>query len=168
MKIPFHKILRRRQFVFIVAFLLLPAPLYANPIDISSLPPHPTVLCSLLAEVLVVALLIWRFHLKMFLFILLWYAVNLFSFFLLLQGMFYLASLANPSPSLGISIVILAELIVIGAEGAALYGLSRLPLLQTSASKSISWPVALSTSLLGNITSIVTFPLWTLIPWSKI
>jgi hypothetical protein len=158
----------RRKLPFVLAILLVPASVYADPIDIGSLPPHPTVLCSLLAEVLVVAALVSRFRLKMLLFLPIWYAVNLFSFFLLLNGFFYLAGLFSPPQGLGAVIIISAEGSVIIAEAAALYGLSRLPLLQKSDSKKISFGWAVTVSLIGNIVSIVTFPLWALIPWRKI
>jgi hypothetical protein len=156
-----------RKLLLVVGVLLTPAFLYANPIDISSLPPHPTVLCSLLAEVLVVAALVWSLHLKMLLFFLFWYVVNLFSFFLLLQGFFFMAGLAYPSASSG-GVIVAAEVLVISAEAAALYGLTRLPLLQKADSKAISWQWAFFASVLGNITSIVTFPIWAVIPWNRI
>ena len=154
----------RRKLSLFFAILLFPLSAYANPIaigiDLDSFPPQPAVLCSLLVEVLVVAALVWRFRLKMLLFLPIWYGINLLSFILLLQGFSHVAHLVFPSEVLGAPIAIAAEALVFIAEAAALYGLSRWSLLHRIHSKNIPWASALPVSVIGNFASIVAFHFW--------
>jgi hypothetical protein len=118
----------------------------ADPINVASLPPRPEVLSALLIEVLVVALVVWRFRLRMARFLVAWYAVNLLTFYVLLQALVVM-----------FDSFIIGELAVFAVEAAALLGLSRLSFFKSVDSKPIPFGWAIAASVAGNLSSILSF-----------
>ncbi|HWI58015.1 MAG TPA: hypothetical protein VNZ22_12370 [Bacillota bacterium] len=132
---------------YLIALLLFAAgPAHSDPISVPSLPPQPAVLGALLLEVLVVAAILRSFKLRGARFIAGWYAVNLFTFYILLQGVLLLSNSAA-----------LAEVVVFAAEAIALFGVSRVAFFKKSVSRPVPFGWALAASLAGNLTSRCAF-----------
>jgi hypothetical protein len=138
----------RHSLCVITLPLLAATSAYADPIPLNapSLPPQPKVLGALLIEVLVVAALIRGFKLRTVRFIAGWYAVNLFTFCILLQG----SILLSHSKVFG-------EVVVVAAEAAVLFGVSRMTFFKKADSKPIPLGWAAVVSLAGNLASMFAF-----------
>jgi hypothetical protein len=118
----------------------------ADPINVATFPPRPDVLSALLIEVLVVAVVVWRFRLRMARFLVAWYVVNLLTFYLLLQGLVVM-----------LDSFFIPEMMVFAVETAVLFGLSRLSFFRSAESKPIPFLWAVAASVAGNLASILSF-----------
>lgn len=136
----------RHTSYIIALFLFFAATAYADPISVPSLPPQPKVLGALLIEVIIVAAVIRNFKLRTARFIAGWYAVNLFTFYILLQGTVMLSGST-----------IIGEVAVFAAEAAALFGVSRASFFRNSDSRPVPLGWAAAASLAGNLASILAF-----------
>ena len=136
----------RRALYFIVPMLFVTFSAHADPINIASFPPRPEILCALLVEVLVVAAVIWRFRLRTVRFLIAWYAVNLLTFYLLLQ---WLIAVQDS--------FIIGESVVFALEAVALFGLSKLSFFRSVGSKPLPFAWAVAASVAGNVSSILAF-----------
>lgn len=136
----------RHRIYLIALFLFVAISAQADPINVAAFPPRPDVLSSLLIEVLVVAAVIWRFRLRMVRFLVAWYVVNLLTFYVLLQGLVVM-----------LDSFIIGEFAVFVVEAAALFGLSRLSFFRTVDSKPMPLGWAVAASVVGNLSSILSF-----------
>jgi hypothetical protein len=136
----------RRPITLIGPILFAAISAQADPINIAALPPRPDVLSALLIEVLVVAVVIWRFRLRMARFLVAWYVVNLLTFYVLLQGLVVM-----------LDSFIIGEFTVFAVEAAALFALSRLSFFRSVDSKPIPLGWAVTASVAGNLSSILSF-----------
>jgi hypothetical protein len=135
--------MRRALYIF-GSMLFVTISAHADPINIASLPPRPEILCALLVEVLVVAAVIWRFKLRTVRFLIAWYAVNLFTFYCLLQGLMAVQDS-----------FIIGEFVVFAVEAAALFGLSKLSFFRSLDAKPMPFRWAVAASVVGNVSSIL-------------
>jgi uncharacterized membrane protein len=126
--------------------LFATASAHADPINIASLPPRPEILCSLLVEVIIVAAVLWRFRFRAVRFLIAWYAVNLFTFYFLLQRLMQVQDS-----------FIIGELVVFAVEAVALFGLSKLPFFRSMNAKPMPFGWAVAASVVGNVSSILAF-----------
>lgn len=137
----------------VIAAIHLPAYADVSPICVAVSPPYFPVLAAVLLEVLVVAVIIWRFRFNMPRLFLVWFGVSFLSFLLLLHGSGVLLDTFDPFHAYTISGVFLG----IAVEAAALYWLSNFPYLRRIAPKPLPLSWAVIASVAGNLTSMLSF-----------
>jgi len=140
--------------------LLLPRVAFGNPVAATSRPPDAALLGAVLVEVSIVSALLWRCRFRMLLFVPCWYIINLVSFYVLVPGFENLNYVLHLYDKVNFLVTLVAmELFVVVVEAAVLYAVSRSPIVLKADSKVLSWRLALLASLLGNVGSVVAYPL---------
>lgn len=144
----------------LLAGLLLFAPtvLRADPISVSPLDPQemPRIWGALFLEVLLVMFILRPYHLRPGRFLLVWFTVNLFTFYELLPmavkaGTVLFHGMDSRWP------VVAGEFIVFAFEAALLLGVSRWSYVRYAESTTLPIPIAVAASFWGNLTSILAY-----------
>jgi hypothetical protein len=110
-----------RKLTWAFLSLLYPLPVHADPINIASFPPPPDILTALLLEVVVVSVILSCFGLNYRRIFLVWFTLNLISYYCLLIGSLLLLDFFDHTRSH----VVTAESIVVIAEAIAIFILCK-------------------------------------------